>query len=417
MSTAPAPTEDDADAPAVAAVLRDAPFVRLVTRADGDAVAAAGLLARALRSAGVPFQIRTSPDPTAAATGTAPADDAATDGDLTVTVGAVEGDLELPGRPVSVTAFAVARELGVDPDPVLALAGVVAAGGTPAAHADVLDAAERRGTIERRPGVAVPTADLADGLAHSTLLSAPFSGTPEAAAATLADLGLPTELDAEARRRLASCVAVETATAAFATPRAAESVERALRPHATPDGPFETVGGYADVLDAVARERPGTGVALALGHDARTAALETWREHAATAHGALAASSTGRFDGLFVARVADDAPAGRPAEPGSGAAAGTGSASGTPVGRGPLATAARLLRDFRSPESVALVVSEGAGHAHAAAASVDPRDVGAALSEVGSVFNGDGSGTVRHGTARFDADTDEFVAALREALA
>ncbi|MFC4356866.1 exonuclease RecJ [Halobium salinum] len=410
MSTAPAPTED-ADAPALASALRDAPFVRLAARADGDALAAAGVLARALRATGVPFQARTAPDPVVDST----------DDGLAVTVGtaAAGADLELASRPASATAFAVARELVGDPvdvaaagendtvaDPVIALAGVVAHGDPPGEHPDVLDAAESRDLVARRPGVAVPTADLADGLAHSTLLSAPFSGTPDAAGATLAELGLPAELDDEAGRRVASAVALEAATAAFATPRAAASVERALHPYATPEGPFETVGGYADVLDAVARERPGTGVALALGHDARTPALETWRDHARVAHGALADATTGRYDGLFVARVESDLDAD------------AGDTSATPVARSALETAARLLRDFRSPESVALVVSEGSGTtaAHAAVASVDPRNVGEALSSVADVFDGEGYGTARRGAARFGGDTTEFIAALREAL-
>ena len=42
----------------VAAALSSASFVRLVASADGDGLAAAGLLARALRRADVPFQVR-----------------------------------------------------------------------------------------------------------------------------------------------------------------------------------------------------------------------------------------------------------------------------------------------------------------------------------------------------------------------
>ncbi|WP_204282247.1 hypothetical protein, partial [Serratia marcescens] len=45
-------------------------------------------------------------------------------------------------------------------------------------------------------GVGVPTADLAAGLAHSTLVHASFSGDEQAAGAFLAELGLPPEPDA-----------------------------------------------------------------------------------------------------------------------------------------------------------------------------------------------------------------------------
>ena len=57
----------------------------------------------------------------------------------------------------------------LDADPVVVLAGVVAAGSVPGTDGsgDALDAAERAGAVSRRPGVAVPTADLADGLGRA----------------------------------------------------------------------------------------------------------------------------------------------------------------------------------------------------------------------------------------------------------
>ncbi|MFB6097134.1 MAG: exonuclease RecJ [Haloferacaceae archaeon] len=412
---------DESAPDAVAAALADAPFVRIVARADGDALAAAGLLARALRDVDVPFQVRVDPDPAAQAATAAD--------ELTLAVGATAPDaahsLAATDGAASVRAFATARALGVEPDPVLGLAGAVAAGVTPgAAGSDALLAvAEERDLLERRPGVAVPTRDLGDGLAHSTLLHAPFSGAMERTRAVLADLDLPAELDADAHRRVASLAAVETVGADGATPRSAEAVERALRPYATPAGPFETVGGYADVLGAVAREQPGTGVALALGRatDAegdgasvaqavRERALDAWREHALLAHTELRDATTGRYDGLFVARL---------------------DAAGD-VGR--LATAARLLRDFRSPEPVALVVSDGAaavtrldGEAatEAGVAGVHLGDVMAdAAATLVSNADTDGDSTTQasgyggptHGEATFDADVTAFITAFREGL-
>ncbi|NEU56766.1 exonuclease RecJ [Halorussus sp. MSC15.2] len=392
-------TDDGPATPAsdVAAGLREADFVQVLARADGDCLAAAGLLARALAERGVPYQIRVGRFGESVA-------DADSD-DTTVGIGLdAAAGAHLPGEatPASVTAFDAASELSGSSDPVLALAGVAAAGhpvgGGESAH--VLEQARDAG-LDRRPGVGVPTADLADGLAHSTLAHAEYSGEADAVQATLAELGLPAELDVSAHRTIASEFALAVAGADAATDRAAEAVERALRPHAiaddSPDGesdasagadaPFATVEGYADVLNAVARERPGTGVALALGHDARTDALDAWRDHGAAAHRVLREATTGRYDGLFVIRT-DEAP---------------------------VETVARLLRDFRSPEPVALVVTE----TEAAATAVEDASVGAAMDEAAQAVGGSGGGTSDRGYAQFDHERDakEFLTAFREARA
>jgi hypothetical protein len=391
---------------ALADLLADAPFARLVATDDGDALAAAGLLARALRAVGTPFQVRVAADPVP--------DDA--DDGVAVTVGAARGPHAISGagRPASTDAFAVSRALGVEPDPVVALAGVVAAGSVPGTDGsgDALDAAEASERVRRRPGVAIPTADLADGLAASTLVRTPYSGDPEAARAALAELGLPADLDDDAHRRLASLVAVDVADADGASARAATAVERALRPYAT-DGPFETVGGYADILDALAREAPGTGVALALdadpSDDLRTAALDGWRSHGLAAHRALDAATTGRYDGCVVARV-DIAGGDRPDE--GDADDGDAARDAAAV----LPTVARLVRDFRSPEPVAIAVDESAGRL--AAAAVEPLGLGDACR---SVATATGWGTAERGGLAVRANETNggitgALAALREAL-
>ncbi|PSP55211.1 exonuclease RecJ [Halobacteriales archaeon QS_1_67_19] len=363
----------------------------VLARADGDCLAAAGLFARALGERGVPYQVRVG------RFGERLGDeDVDENADATVGIGLdPTADTHLPAAtaPASALAFDVGQELDASPDPVLALAGVVAAGYRPGAgeSAHLLEAARASG-VERRPGVGVPTEDLADGLAHTTLAHAPYSGEREAAQAALAELGLPAELDDGALRAVASEFALAVAGDGSATDRAAEAVERALRPHAVPgdapaDAPFATVEGYADVLGAVARERPGVGVALALGHDAADGALSAWRDHAARAHAVLREGTTGRYDGLFALRTE----------------------------AAPVETVARLLRDFRSPEPIALVVSERA----AAAAATEPLDVGAAMDEAAATVGGTGGGTPVRGYARFDSETDttEFLSAFREARA
>ncbi|WP_224332158.1 exonuclease RecJ [Haloprofundus halobius] len=377
MSTARSADAETAPA-AVAAALADAPFVRVVARADGDSLAASGILARALRSAEIPFHVQLRPNPT-------PESAATVTDDTVVSVGATAAALAVPGddSPASLAAYRVASELGDTPDPTLALAGVVAGEGRldDDAYDSIRSAAEAAG-VTRRPGVGVPVADLADGLAHSTLLCAPFSGDVESARATLAEATLPTDLDDDAHRCVASVVALD-ATAKGTTPRAVESLERVLRPYETPDGAFETVEGYADVLCAVARERPGTGVALALGHatDAtRTAALDAWRNHALEAHTVLREAETARYADCFVVRT------------------GLGSES-----LGVLATTARLVRDFRSPEPVVLAVGDGV----AAAASVDFRQLGETMATAADEVGGTGYGRGDAGEARFDTEETE----------
>jgi len=365
----PAPSPSD-----LAAAVERAAFVRLVSDATGDALSGTGVLARALAADDTPFQasvVAPFADP-----------DRTTEADVTVALGAGHGSADhmLAARPAA-TAFAVARELGASPDPVLALAGTVAGGDV---DGTVADAAERAG-VQRRPGLAVPVTDLADGLAHSTLLSGPFSGDESAARESLSGLDLPTgtteDLTEDDHRRVASLVAL--AATEDAPERAAETVAAGLYPYA--GGPFETIGGYADVLDAVAREAPGTGIALALGHEGvRENALSAWRTHAKDAHGAVADATTGRYDGLFVAR-GDEMPAG---------------------------TVARLLADFHAPEPVVLAVTDG----EAAVRATDGRDVAAAMRAATDAVGGRMVGQGDRARAQFDVPTSDLIEAFREAV-
>ncbi|WP_253738423.1 exonuclease RecJ [Halohasta salina] len=408
MSETHAQPVDPEAAATLATALASAPFVRVYGHADGDSLAAAGLLAVALRARSVPFQIHVSDDPTGdlSAPETEPVDDSRT---VLVTQGRRDAaDHAVPpaddSRPASVVAAAVSHELGVDPDPLLALAGTIAAGSLPGTDGSggLLETAEQSGLVERRPGLAVPTAELAEGLAHSTLFSAPFSGDVDAAEGLLTDLDCPADAadaDEDARMRLASAVAVETSTAEPSTPAAAEAVETALRPYATPNGPFATLGGYADVLGALAAETPGLAISLALGTPGITdEALETWRDHASGAHAALDEPTAGRYEGVFVLRVDADRPAVLP-------------------------TVARLAAQFRSPEPVALAVTaepvDGQRHAAAAAAADDPQGLADAFASVATEFGGTAGGTPTQATLSVDGDVSDgdLIAAIREALA
>lgn len=383
----------------LADTLSVAPFVRVAAASDGDSLAAAGLLARACAQSATPFQLRLDDEA------------AGTEDAVTVTVGptAVDGDVTLD-RPASPTAFAVAHRLGADPDPILALAGTIAAGETVQTADAALDAAQQAGRLDREPGIALPTDEIPAGLAASTLLHGPVSGDEDAAAALVAELDTDAEsVDADAvashaagddaasggefDRRLASLVTIDAVTAEGATERAAQQIERALRPYRTPDAPFRTLGGYADVLDAAARTAPAAGISLALGEqsargdgtDARDAAFAAWRTYGESVHRLLRSTETARHHGVWVLTVEDADPAVLPA-------------------------VARLARDFRSPEPVALVVTDGA------AAAAGESGTGDAVTAAASAVDGRGRGTDTTGRARFDTDTEQFTDAFREAL-
>jgi hypothetical protein len=392
----------DAPADSVATTLSSASFVCVHCSADGDGLAAAGLLARALRRVDVPFQVRV------ASVRTAPP---VSDDGLSVSVGS-----EYPGAdlavapddaPASLAAYRIAADIGGGdesaPDPVIALAGVVAGGAHPESVAgSLVETASEAGQLVRRPGVATPVTDPIDGLAHSTLLHAPFSGESEATAAALSAVSVSESDDggrladddaADTRRSIASCVALAIASDGDAPPHAADATERVLRPYATPDAPVATLGGFAEVLTAAARERPGTGVALVLGHGGRDAAVDAWREHGAAVHNALGPAPTARHDGVFVVRAGEE------------------SAVADAPGR--LATLARLARDFRSPEP--LVVALGTGVAAVSARESGASDAAATLVAEFPATDGTWTGGPTRALARIDPDAPvpELVAAIR----
>ncbi|WP_336022339.1 hypothetical protein [Halobellus salinisoli] len=403
-----APTESAADA------LARASFVRVVSAADGDSLSAAGLLARGLRSVDVPFHVRVA---------SLGADAPAADDGVLAAVGSTLPNADVTiapdGEPASLRAYEIARTLGrdvpndigdpspgLDVDPTLALAGVVAAGDHPASTAGALvESAVDSGALVRRSGVAVPVDDVVDGLTHSTLVHAPFSGDGDAVAAELAAVfdGVDDESahDEETRRSIASLVALAVAGDDAATPRAATAVERVLRPYATPEAPTATLGGFADVLNAVAGERPGVGVALAIGHRGRDAAVDAWRTHGTAVHRALHDAHIARYDGVFAVR--------------SDVRAESESASDSAVAAR-LQTVARLARDFRSPEPLVVALGDGV-----AAVSAIDSGAAAAASALASEFGSDAADWTGNGTraiARFDpaAEEADVIAAIREAV-
>ncbi|MFB6133356.1 MAG: hypothetical protein ABEJ55_00010 [Halanaeroarchaeum sp.] len=353
----------------IAATVSGADVVHLVCHADGDSLAAAGLLAGAL------------PDATAFQISTAKSRDAVADRLNRSTVSTVAigfdgltADATIDARSNARSAFDAATEFG-DPDPTLGVAGVRSIGSLPAG--DLLEAATSAG-IERRPGVSVPTADLSVGLAFSTRVHADFSGDEQSAGAFLADLELPADLGDAARRRIASAVALD-ATEPPAPDGAAEAVEGALRPFETPDGPFETAEGYGDVLDVVARTSPGLATAMVAGGDVRTEVLDAWRETSATVHAAIRRAERSLRSGLTVVTVSDADPW----------------------------TTARLVRDYRSGEDDALVI--GADEVALATIERDARE------RLGSAIDPSQIGGRHHvAAAKTSDDPDAIVETLTE---
>lgn len=269
-------TESDARTPADRAErLHTADRVRVVSRADGDGLAAAAIYGRALASRNVPRHLSLSPR----REGAAPHLEAPG-----VTVAPGFDAHGTPEESAALTAYETALEFGADPDPLLAIAGAVAADVRP--HGPALEAARERGA-EPRPGLGVPTAELPTGLAYSTRIHAPFSGDPAAAAAFLEDLTVSELGDDEAHRELAAAVALE-ATDGAPGERAVPALERFLAPTRAP-GEFETIEGYADVLDAAARFDPGAGLAALLGTVDRDRLLEVWEAYGAKLHEAIGA--------------------------------------------------------------------------------------------------------------------------------
>lgn len=351
------------DANSLAATIRDAEFVRLLVGGTGEALAAAGLLAGGCDAVGTPFHarpVRTHADVTEATA-------SMKDGVCLRIWPNGSVDHESRPHPVSVTAYDAARDLDGTPDPILALAGIIAGEGRPRTSPELLDHA----SIERGPGVAIPTSDLADGLAHSTLVHAEFSGDRTAAASVIEGFE-PTN-----GREAASALALACIDHAEASERASTVLERVVRPYF--GGPFETLGGYADILDTLAHTAPGVGFALALGHDVHDRALAMWREHAKSVHSAVRTAQTTTTDGILIARI-----------------------------DGPVVPTARLLRDYCTTAPVVLAVATD----EASAATTTER-LDSALARAAAAADGAALTHGNRGYARIDAP-DAFIETFLE---
>lgn len=363
----------------VVSELDGAQFVQFVTAPDGDALAATGVLAQGLS---IPFQARVARTTTGVS-----------EADVTVTLGRRGGDISITARPLSARAVEITRarsnesETGLtQPLGVLALAGIIAAEREIDDYTDVF---ERSLEIDDRPGVAIPTTDPVDGLAHTTLAHAPFSGDPEATAEALSGIG-ETEDDAKSRVQAASMLTVSVVDEPDT--HASTAIERAVHPPVVESDescPFATLAGYADVLDALARSSPGEGLALALGHTSPEDALGRWREHARIVHKGVRTAELDRYPECVVADL-----------------------TGVPAST--VETIARLIREYRSPEPVVLATAD---NVVVATAQTRARDVRTPLADAASAVETEATvtGHGRYANAPIEPE-DAVVNAFREAI-
>ncbi|RRJ31982.1 hypothetical protein [Halocatena pleomorpha] len=380
MSTADH-TATDRSVRAVVSELNEAEFVQFVTASNGDAVAATGILAQGLS---IPFQARV----TRATAGVSEAD-------VTVGVGQTGGDVSITNRPVSVRAVEIARERSNSTETglsstlqVLALAGIIAAERDIDDYADVFGERLNR---DDRPGLAIPTTDPVDGLAHTTLAHAPFSGDPDAAAEVVSEID-GTGDGAASRVQIASMLAVSVVDESGT--HASTAVERALSPdvvEADESCPFTTLAGYADVLDALARSNPGEGLALALGHGRPENALTGWRKYARNVHDAVRTAELDRYPECVVVELPK-----------------------TPTAT--VETVVRLIREYRSPEPVVVATTDDGV---VATARTRERDIGTPLASAVSAVEEETTVTKRGRYAHALVESESrsaVVNAFREAV-
>lgn len=296
MSTARRSTEQTIDPDAAVTALRGAPLVRILTKQFADSIAAAGVLTQGLAEQQIPFQV----SPTTSQDDRAMRASAGDPDAVTVSIGSLTdpdlADIVLDHAPVEM-AVSIVKRLGADPEPHLPLAGIIARGENPEKLPELLSST-RDPEQSRSSRFGIPVDDLVDGLAHSLLIHAPFSGDRSQVADMLDRVGVDIDqIDSdETLRQIASAVAIN-ATDGPNPKRAADYVESFLYPHVT-SHQFRTLEGFADILMSTTQSHPGTAVALAIGGNVQSAALETWRQHALTVHRQLNDIELKRYNGV-----------------------------------------------------------------------------------------------------------------------
>lgn len=330
--------------------LANASFVELRVAPSVDALAGAGMLTAALEARGVPFHARVD---TGNDNGSSEA------GAFLGTNEAPDGQIHIPHGEVAAATTQVAHAW--ETEDVAGLQDSAAVFG------------ELRRDDRTTDGLGVPLDDTVDGLAHSTLVHGPFSGDEEESAAMYDRVdGDPVDL--------ASLVTLETIGGAG--PHAASALERFLAPIRTPDGPFATAAGTADVLDVLGEVNPGLGLALVCGQrDARKTAIRTWKRVATDIH--ARAESVSPASDAAIATLDSDVPA--------------------------PAALARVVRDYRTTAPATLVT--GPDTIGIASSAVSTMTLASAVTEHATSVVPRGNGRV---SATRPDELDAIVSAIRE---
>ncbi|MFB6254749.1 MAG: hypothetical protein ABEI06_09070 [Halobacteriaceae archaeon] len=298
MSVIGQQTDEALDVSAVADIITSASFVHILAIADGDGIAASGILGRTLDTINIPYQISCVQTNEAAVNRIQAGDDTTTY--VTVGMQTKKQDTQIAGdMPLSIGAYDIAQAIGADIDPLLAIVGSSCCA---AMDDDQVRHLQSEADISQQPGVAIPTDEIGQGLMYSTRFHAPFSGSEDAVKDLLESCNIDDSPDMEAYRQLASRVALEMTTL-DAPLSAANTIAEWLKPHYIDDGPFLTVEGYADVLSVLARNDPGLAVGLALDYPVKDRALSVWRENAQRIHTIVANADIRRYQGFSVAKV------------------------------------------------------------------------------------------------------------------
>lgn len=361
MATTETATQTVSTASGLARSCREASFLTIYAARTGDGLAAAAQIASIRQSLDKPFQVSLVSTPADRRQREAAADDSTQSVALETT------------SPASRIAYEAADELAVDPEPVLALTGLVAAGESIDSTAPdmIADAG-----LNTRPGIASPTTNPVDGLAYSTLVHTEFSGDSEAARAAIQSL------EERTPKTVASLLAQTVAGDEATTDRAAMAVERVLGPYEL-EGPVSTLTGYADLVAGLARTAPGVGLSVMLNQTDLEPAIEHWREYATAVHSAVRDATLQRYGGVVTVET-----------------------------DGPPETVARLLRDYRAPEPVVLAYSDR----EVAIAGVES-GAGEVLIDALDACDGHGrdDGTRGYGTVPA-GETDTLIQTITEAL-
>lgn len=263
-----------------------ADFVSIRARVMPDSLVTAGIIARFCREQGIPFHVK----PVRTTGSLRESSDSAGNEHLRLHVPTEPADTTTP---LCYRVHQQITEHGTSLDPYFTLAGILASDYDPA---DVAPSLLEASAAQDADGIATPTTDWSTGLAASTLHHADYSGDPDATQSALDSFGISTPSEAT-KRELASFAAVTNVTSSLSTAQSAVGLDRFLEP-TTIKHPYQSLGGYSDIIRVLSSPSPGRVISLALPDPAYDAIRSSWQTHATQAHQAIkeaTITSTGHY--------------------------------------------------------------------------------------------------------------------------